>query len=95
MDPNRIIAASSWVRIANARIVTVRRYACSISAVEHLDCRRLVAKVPASPESSRLCQRLPPGKERKIFQVRTLYIYLTSASKISFFKRYSHIFLEI
>lgn len=72
-DPNRITVAS-WDRTANARIVIAQRYACSTSAVERPGCRRSVAKAPASPESFRLCQRLPPGKKCKILMILRIYI---------------------
>jgi len=36
----------------------------------------LVVKAPASRGSSRLCQRLPPGKERKIMKMKIPFIYI-------------------
>lgn len=61
MDPNRIIAASSWT--VNAKTAIVRRYVYSTLAAERPDYLQSVAKALASRGSSRLCQQLPPGEE--------------------------------
>lgn len=84
MDLNRITAASNW--IVNARTAIARRYVCSTSAAERLDCLRSVAKALAFPGSSRLCRRLPPGEERVTSIILEKKIYMLSNKLLTRFR---------